>query len=80
VTYDQEMSQHLILSGGRSWKVLRASITYFHGEVADEAVILVPKNAPSKWAAVENVIKANPARLGEAAYRDALNQPPARTH
>jgi hypothetical protein len=80
VTLDQETGQFLVLSGGRSWKVLRASITYFHGEVADEAVILVPKNAPSKWAAVENVIKADPTRLGEAAYRNVLNQPSAQTH
>jgi hypothetical protein len=74
VALDQETGQFMVLSGGRSWKVLRASITYFHGEVADEAVILVPKNAPSRWAAVENVIKSNPSRLGESAYRDALGQ------
>jgi hypothetical protein len=74
VALDQETGQFLVLSGGRSWKALRASITYFHGEVSDEAVILVPKNAPSRWAAVENVIKSNPSRLGESAYRNALGQ------
>jgi hypothetical protein len=57
LAYDQETGQYLVLAGGRSWKVLKASITYFKAEAGDEAVILAPKNAPSKWAAVENVIK-----------------------
>ena len=39
------------------WKVLPASVTYFKGETGDEAVILVPKEAKSKWAAVENIVK-----------------------
>ena len=54
---DQETGQYLVVAGGRSWKVLKASITYFKADAGDEAVILAPKNAPSKWAAVENVIK-----------------------
>lgn len=44
--------------GGEQWRVLRASVTYFKGEPGDEVVLLVPKSAPSAWAAVENVIKA----------------------
>lgn len=57
VALDRETGQYLVLAEGRAWKALRASITYFHGEPGDEAVILVPKHAPSKWAAVENVLK-----------------------
>jgi len=57
LAYDQETGQYLVVAGGRSWKVLKASITYFKADAGDEAVILVPKNAPSKWAAVENVIR-----------------------
>lgn len=60
LSFDQESGQYTVLASGRSWKVLKASVTYFKANVADEAVILVPKNAPSKWAAVENVIKRNP--------------------
>jgi hypothetical protein len=41
----------------KKWKVLPASVTYFKGQPGDEAVILVPKDAVSKWAAVENVVK-----------------------
>lgn len=57
LAYDQESGQYLIVAGGRSWKVLKASITYYKAEAGDEAVILAPKNAPSKWAAVENIIR-----------------------
>lgn len=40
----------------KRFRVLRASITYYHGEPGDEVVLLVPNGAPSTWAAVENVI------------------------
>lgn len=62
LAYDQETGQYLVVAGGRSWKVLKASITYFKADAGDEAVILAPKNAPSKWAAVENVIKKIPTQ------------------
>ena len=39
------------------WKLLTASVTYFHGLPGDEVVIIIPKESKSKWAAVENVIK-----------------------
>ncbi len=60
LSYDQAAGQFIVLAAGRTWRVLKASVTYFKGEAGDEAVILVPKNAPSRWAAVENVIKRNP--------------------
>lgn len=41
----------------KRFRILRASVTYYHGEPGDEAVVLVPKDAPSTWAAVENIIK-----------------------
>ncbi len=57
LAYDQETGQYLVVAGGRSWKILKASITYYKAEAGDEAVVLVPKSAPSKWAAVENIIR-----------------------
>lgn len=60
ISFDQENGQHTVLAAGRSWKILKATVTYFKADVGDEAVILVPKNAPSKWAAVENIIHRNP--------------------
>lgn len=60
VGYDQASSQFMVIAGGRTWHVLKASMTYYKSEAGDEAVILVPKNSTSKWAAVENVIKKIP--------------------
>ena len=45
------------LEGKKRWKLLTASVTYFHGQPGDEVVILVPKEGDSDWAAVENIIK-----------------------
>ncbi|MFZ5390772.1 MAG: hypothetical protein ACOZAJ_00645 [Patescibacteria group bacterium] len=55
---DEESEDFKVLSQGRYFKVLLASVTYFKGGLGDEVVILVPKNTTSTWAAVENVIKA----------------------
>ncbi|PLX20987.1 hypothetical protein C0584_04355 [Candidatus Parcubacteria bacterium] len=49
--------QFIVSSDGKSWKVLTASVTYFKGNVGDEVVILVPKNADSQWAAVDNIVR-----------------------
>lgn len=43
---------------GKRWNVLTSSVTFFKGEPGDEAVILIPKSTPSRWGAVENIIKA----------------------
>ena len=43
-------------SDGKQWKILTASITFFHGEVGDEIVIIIPKQGESNWATVENII------------------------
>jgi hypothetical protein len=43
-------------AGGKEYKVLKASVTYFHGDAEDEVVILVPEDGDSFWAAVENII------------------------
>ncbi|MFA5188692.1 MAG: hypothetical protein WC460_05005 [Patescibacteria group bacterium] len=48
---------YFVAAEKKKWKVLPASVTYFKGQPGDEAVILVPKDAVSKWAAVENVVK-----------------------
>ncbi|MBI5221438.1 MAG: hypothetical protein HY979_01390 [Candidatus Magasanikbacteria bacterium] len=45
--------------GNNRWKLLTASVTYFHGLPGDEIVILIPKDGKSNWAAVENIIKIN---------------------
>jgi len=58
--FDPTNGEFYAVSDDRRWSVLKASVTYFKGEPDDEVVLLVPKAAPSKWAAVENIIKNDP--------------------
>ncbi len=52
-----ENGSFTVLSDGKEWKVLTASVTYYKGRNGDEIVILVPKVGESKWAAVENIVR-----------------------
>lgn len=47
----------IVRSDDKKWRILTASVTYFKGGDGDEAVVLIPKNGESKWAAVENIIR-----------------------
>lgn len=58
--FDATNGEYYATLDDKRWSVIKASVTYFKGEPNDEVVLLVPKNAPSKWAAVENVVKKNP--------------------
>ena len=57
LTEDGETDEWYAVDGGERWKLLTASVTYFHGAPGDEVVILIPQEGKSKWAAVENIIK-----------------------
>ncbi len=54
---DEATGNWKVLAEGRAYNILLAPVTYFKGEAGDEAVILVPKDKGSKWAAVEHIIK-----------------------
>ncbi len=54
---DENTQTWKVVAEGKKYSVLPASVSYYKGQAGDEAVILIPKSAPSKWAAVENVIK-----------------------
>lgn len=55
--YDEQTDNWFVVADGNKYRVLTASVTYYHGEPGDDAVILVPRETPSTWAAVENIIK-----------------------
>lgn len=57
LTKDEVTADWKVVADGRKYNILTASVTYFKGNAGDDIVILIPKNAPSKWAAVENIIK-----------------------
>ncbi|MFA5248656.1 MAG: hypothetical protein WC415_05630 [Patescibacteria group bacterium] len=53
---DEEGDFIVFGEGGKKWKVLTASITYFKGAVGDKVALLIPKGG-GQWGAVENIIK-----------------------
>lgn len=61
---DDLTGEFRVESGGDSYRVLLASVTYFKGEAGDEVVILLPKEGQARWAAVENIIKKTGLETG----------------
>lgn len=43
------------LAEGKAYRVQKASVTYYKGEVGDEITIIIPSNKNSVWAAIENI-------------------------
>jgi hypothetical protein len=52
-----EEGGYLVRLGTEYWRVLSASIRYFRGLPGERVAILVPKETPSTWGAVENIFK-----------------------
>ncbi len=46
-----------IVSEGKPYKILLASVTYFKIDPGDEVAITVPRDMESSWAAIENVMQ-----------------------
>lgn len=53
---DEVTGDWKVIAEGKKYNILTASVTYFKGDNGDDCVVLIPKQAPSKWAAMENVI------------------------
>jgi hypothetical protein len=52
----QEDGQYKIITQGKAYKVLLASVTYFRAEIGDKVTIIVPDIEDSEWGAIENVL------------------------
>ena len=48
--------QYKVIVGGKSYKVLLASITYFKATINDQITLIIPEDEKSEWGAIENVI------------------------
>ena len=57
VLLQDEEGNYKVVADGMGYRIITASVTYFRGEPGDKAIILVPKNHQSTWAALENIIK-----------------------
>ncbi len=60
----QEDGQYKVLSEGKAYRVLLASVTFYRAEVGDQVTVLLPKEGDAKWGAIEAVI---PRHLADAA-------------
>ncbi len=75
LTRDEMTDEYRVVVGDQSYRVLLASVTYFKGAPGDETVILVPKDKPSDWAAVENIIKEGSQQKTDTAQQAAAPAP-----
>lgn len=57
LTLDEQQNEWRVIANGNKYKVLPASVSYYKGAPGDDIVVLLPENTPSKWAAVENIVK-----------------------
>lgn len=53
---DPELNQWGVFSEGKLYKVLKASVTFYKGNIGEEAVVLVADDRPCVWGAIENII------------------------
>jgi len=51
--------RYFVSSENKNYNVLLASVTYYKIKVGDKVTIIVPRDAESDWAAIENVIDSN---------------------
>lgn len=54
---EQEAGRFVAVVENRHYNLLTASVTYYHGKPGDKVTIIVPKDGPADWAAVENLIE-----------------------
>lgn len=57
ILHQDEKGDFEVVTEGKTYKVLLASVTYFKGEVGDEVTLVVPAEGESEWGAIENIIK-----------------------
>lgn len=65
----QEDGQYKVLSEGKAFRVLLASVTFYRAEVGDQVTVLLPTEGEANWAAIEAVL---PKHLAEAAAREVV--------
>ncbi len=56
---DETNKGFAVLSEGNIYRVQKASVTYYKGEIGDEVIATIPSNKNCVWAAIENITKSN---------------------
>lgn len=65
----QEDGQYKVLSEGKAYRILLASVTFHRAEIGDQVTIIIPKSGEAAWGAVEAII---PRHIVEAAAKASL--------
>ncbi len=52
-----ENGNYYVITNGKPYRVLLASVTYFKALPGDEVAVVLPRDIESNWAAIENVIE-----------------------
>ena len=52
----EDAGNYVVVTPDRTYRVLRASVTYFRAKVSDQVTIVVPRESEADWAAVENIV------------------------
>lgn len=52
---DETNKGFAVIAEGKVFRVQKASVTYYKGEINDKVTIIVPKDRKSTWAAIENI-------------------------
>lgn len=51
-----EDGMYKVLANSKSYKVLLASVTYYHAEVGDNVTLIIPALEESEWGSIDNVL------------------------
>ncbi len=73
--HDEDTDQYRVVAEERSYRVLTASVTYFKGQPRDEVILLVPKDRPSLWGAVEHIMKSSASATPAPHASESIRQP-----
>lgn len=52
----QEGGDFRVVAEGKSYKILKAAVTFFKAKPGEEVVLIIPQKGESEWGAIENVI------------------------
>jgi len=69
-TLVQDDDNYTVVAGGKSYKVLLASVTYFKITPGDELTILIPEKGKSDWATIESAIIGPETDTSEESDKD----------
>jgi len=58
-TLTYEDGKYKVITSGKAYQVLLASVTYHKAEIGDKITLIVPENEDSEWGAIENVLPAD---------------------